>query len=174
MLLNHSCPAPIFPIDIDECSTENGGCQHECVNTFGSYSCQCRSGFMLHDNRRDCKEGTMIPNISRPAETPEDFLMLKFSRPLPVVVPQLAAIRFSLGCQAPSAVPTGLTSIRAKRPAPGHWAPHQDIASDLYVPIFLMCKNTHQIKKLVKSKFRLKMGLGWIEAGVKEENYVWV
>ncbi|XP_075901094.1 bone morphogenetic protein 1-like [Nelusetta ayraudi] len=45
-----------FFSDIDECSTENGGCQHECVNTFGSYSCQCRSGFMLHDNRRDCKE----------------------------------------------------------------------------------------------------------------------
>lgn len=43
--------------DIDECSKENGGCQHECVNTFGSYSCQCRSGFMLHDNKHDCKEG---------------------------------------------------------------------------------------------------------------------
>lgn len=45
--------------DVDECSKENGGCQHECVNTFGSYSCQCRSGFMLHDNKHDCKEGTM-------------------------------------------------------------------------------------------------------------------
>lgn len=46
--------------DIDECSTENGGCQHECVNTFGSYSCQCRSGFMLHDNKHDCKEGERV------------------------------------------------------------------------------------------------------------------
>ncbi|TNM91924.1 hypothetical protein fugu_018936 [Takifugu bimaculatus] len=45
-----------FFCDIDECSKENGGCQHECVNTFGSYSCQCRSGFMLHDNKHDCKE----------------------------------------------------------------------------------------------------------------------
>ncbi|KAK2888337.1 bone morphogenetic protein 1-like isoform X1 [Channa argus] len=45
-----------FFSDIDECSKENGGCQHECVNTFGSYSCQCRSGFMLHDNKHDCKE----------------------------------------------------------------------------------------------------------------------
>uniref|UniRef100_A0A8C6T2T2 Metalloendopeptidase n=1 Tax=Neogobius melanostomus TaxID=47308 RepID=A0A8C6T2T2_9GOBI len=42
--------------DVDECSKENGGCQHECVNTFGSYSCQCRSGFVLHDNKHDCKE----------------------------------------------------------------------------------------------------------------------
>lgn len=46
--------------DVDECSKENGGCQHECVNTFGSYSCQCRSGFMLHDNKHDCKEGTLM------------------------------------------------------------------------------------------------------------------
>uniref|UniRef100_A0A3B4A878 CUB domain-containing protein n=1 Tax=Periophthalmus magnuspinnatus TaxID=409849 RepID=A0A3B4A878_9GOBI len=47
------------------CSKENGGCQHECVNTFGSYSCQCRSGFMLHDNKHDCKEGKgcIIPLI---------------------------------------------------------------------------------------------------------------
>lgn len=43
--------------DKDECSKENGGCQHECVNTFGSYSCQCRSGFVLHENKHDCKEG---------------------------------------------------------------------------------------------------------------------
>uniref|UniRef100_A0A8D0CLR5 Metalloendopeptidase n=1 Tax=Scleropages formosus TaxID=113540 RepID=A0A8D0CLR5_SCLFO len=45
-----------FFSDKDECSKENGGCQHECVNTFGSYSCQCRSGFMLHENKHDCKE----------------------------------------------------------------------------------------------------------------------
>ncbi|XP_029370992.1 bone morphogenetic protein 1-like isoform X2 [Echeneis naucrates] len=45
-----------FFSDIDECSKDNGGCQHECVNTFGSYSCQCRSGFTLHDNKHDCKE----------------------------------------------------------------------------------------------------------------------
>ncbi|NP_001034901.1 bone morphogenetic protein 1b precursor [Danio rerio] len=45
-----------FFSDMDECSRENGGCQHECVNTFGSYSCQCRSGFVLHSNKHDCKE----------------------------------------------------------------------------------------------------------------------
>ncbi|XP_062913270.1 bone morphogenetic protein 1-like [Mobula hypostoma] len=45
-----------FFSDKDECSKDNGGCQHECVNTFGSYSCQCRSGFVLHENKHDCKE----------------------------------------------------------------------------------------------------------------------
>ncbi|NXU61493.1 TLL2 protein, partial [Horornis vulcanius] len=43
--------------DKDECSKDNGGCQHECINTFGSYMCQCRNGFMLHENGHDCKEG---------------------------------------------------------------------------------------------------------------------
>lgn len=45
------------PADKDECSKDNGGCQQDCVNTFGSYECQCRSGFVLHDNKHDCKEG---------------------------------------------------------------------------------------------------------------------
>lgn len=44
------------PADKDECSKDNGGCQQDCVNTFGSYECQCRSGFVLHDNKHDCKE----------------------------------------------------------------------------------------------------------------------
>ncbi|XP_052588775.1 bone morphogenetic protein 1 isoform X1 [Peromyscus californicus insignis] len=45
-----------FFSDKDECSKDNGGCQQDCVNTFGSYECQCRSGFILHDNKHDCKE----------------------------------------------------------------------------------------------------------------------
>lgn len=43
--------------DKDECSKDNGGCQHECINTIGSYVCQCRNGFILHENKHDCKEG---------------------------------------------------------------------------------------------------------------------
>ncbi|XP_018429646.1 PREDICTED: tolloid-like protein 2 [Nanorana parkeri] len=45
-----------FFSDKDECSKENGGCQHECINTFGSYMCQCKNGYTLHDNGHDCKE----------------------------------------------------------------------------------------------------------------------
>ncbi|XP_048472235.1 tolloid-like protein 2 [Rhincodon typus] len=45
-----------FFSDKDECSVDNGGCQHECLNTLGSYICQCRNGFMLHENGLDCKE----------------------------------------------------------------------------------------------------------------------
>lgn len=43
---------------MDECTTnDNGGCQHDCVNTFGSYICTCHNGYTLHENGRDCKEG---------------------------------------------------------------------------------------------------------------------
>ncbi|XP_033117677.1 tolloid-like protein 1 isoform X1 [Anneissia japonica] len=45
-----------FFADIDECEQNNGGCQHVCTNTLGSYTCSCRNGFTLHQNDRDCKE----------------------------------------------------------------------------------------------------------------------
>ncbi|XP_065407657.1 tolloid-like protein 2 isoform X3 [Chrysemys picta bellii] len=53
-----------FFSDKDECSKDNGGCQHECVNTFGSYVCQCRNGFMLHENGHDCKEAGCEHKVS--------------------------------------------------------------------------------------------------------------
>uniref|UniRef100_T1IXR4 Uncharacterized protein n=1 Tax=Strigamia maritima TaxID=126957 RepID=T1IXR4_STRMM len=34
--------------DVDECLTENGGCQHKCVNSQGTYGCQCKNGFELY------------------------------------------------------------------------------------------------------------------------------
>lgn len=33
--------------DVDECGTRNGGCDHECNNTMGSYRCSCHHGYML-------------------------------------------------------------------------------------------------------------------------------
>nr|XP_021507855.1 tolloid-like protein 1 [Meriones unguiculatus] len=51
----------------DECSKDNGGCQHECVNTMGSYMCQCRNGFVLHENKHDCKEAGCEQKIHSPS-----------------------------------------------------------------------------------------------------------
>uniref|UniRef100_A0A6I8P5P4 Metalloendopeptidase n=1 Tax=Ornithorhynchus anatinus TaxID=9258 RepID=A0A6I8P5P4_ORNAN len=53
-----------FFSDKDECSKDNGGCQHECVNTFGSYICQCRNGFTMHENGHDCKEAGCEHKVS--------------------------------------------------------------------------------------------------------------
>ena len=43
----------IHNTDIDECSDNNGGCQHNCTNTEGSYYCTCVNGYDLV-NSIDC------------------------------------------------------------------------------------------------------------------------
>uniref|UniRef100_A0A8B9VAV0 Multiple EGF like domains 6 n=1 Tax=Anas zonorhyncha TaxID=75864 RepID=A0A8B9VAV0_9AVES len=52
------CPAgfqgPRCQFDVDECQVHNGGCQHRCVNTLGSYYCECKPGFRLHTDGRTC------------------------------------------------------------------------------------------------------------------------
>lgn len=58
--------AAVFFTDIDECAINNGGCQHECRNTIGSYVCSCHNGYTLHDNEHDCKEGGCKYEITTP------------------------------------------------------------------------------------------------------------
>lgn len=41
-------------IDINECYYSNGGCQHGCVNTYGSYYCYCYSGYKLNSDSKTC------------------------------------------------------------------------------------------------------------------------
>ncbi|MBN3324354.1 TLL2 protein, partial [Atractosteus spatula] len=65
--------------DKDECSKDNGGCQQNCTNTFGSYQCQCRDGFVLHENGHDCKEAgceykiTSVEGVIRSPNWPEKY-----------------------------------------------------------------------------------------------------
>lgn len=40
--------------DIDECLAENDGCEHECQNSAGSFTCSCRPGYGLNTDRRSC------------------------------------------------------------------------------------------------------------------------
>ena len=40
--------------DINECEIHNGGCEHHCQNTDGSYYCNCNSGFVLSGNGHSC------------------------------------------------------------------------------------------------------------------------
>ena len=47
------------PIDINECSIGNGGCQQTCINTPGSYHCGCRSGYKLTSDNTTC-EGNIL------------------------------------------------------------------------------------------------------------------
>ena len=41
-------------LDINECETSNGGCEHQCKNTNGSYTCECNKGFSLNGNGKGC------------------------------------------------------------------------------------------------------------------------
>lgn len=58
--------AAVFFTDKDECAVSNGGCQHICKNTIGSYICSCHNGFTLHENKHDCKEGGCKHEIASP------------------------------------------------------------------------------------------------------------
>ena len=42
--------------DIDECADSNGGCQHNCTNTIGSYHCYCAVGHALNDDYHSCSK----------------------------------------------------------------------------------------------------------------------
>lgn len=41
-------------IDINECESNNGGCDHICTNTESSYTCSCNSGYQLESDEHKC------------------------------------------------------------------------------------------------------------------------
>ncbi len=43
-----------IPTDKDECEEMNGGCQQTCVDTLGSYHCECSEGFRIHADAHTC------------------------------------------------------------------------------------------------------------------------
>jgi len=43
-----------FP-DINECSSDNGGCEVYCVNTVGSYMCECEEGYFQEPGDEECQ-----------------------------------------------------------------------------------------------------------------------
>ena len=40
--------------DINECSTNNGGCDHTCKNTRGSFKCSCNTSYILIADEKSC------------------------------------------------------------------------------------------------------------------------
>ena len=41
-------------LDVNECETLNGGCQHQCVNKNGSYVCECNEKYVMDGNGKTC------------------------------------------------------------------------------------------------------------------------
>lgn len=55
-----------FMIEFDECMFEYHGCEHKCVNTWGSYECQCKIGYELHSDGKHCEGDTKISLLDFP------------------------------------------------------------------------------------------------------------
>ena len=53
----------LYHLDINECTTNNGGCAHYCTNTLGNYSCFCDSGYTLNIDGHNCTGMFMIESI---------------------------------------------------------------------------------------------------------------
>ena len=49
-----------FIIDLNECETDNGGCEQVCTNAVGSYNCSCLLGFDLDETGINCTSMLMV------------------------------------------------------------------------------------------------------------------
>ena len=52
--------------DTNECSIANGGCEDVCINTNGSYLCDCQDGFELSTDGHNCT-GMLITTVDMDA-----------------------------------------------------------------------------------------------------------
>ena len=48
VLIKDDCDSLIS--DINECTDDDSLCEHQCVNSIGSYECSCNNGFVLGEN----------------------------------------------------------------------------------------------------------------------------
>ena len=63
--------------DVDECDESlNGGCDHTCTNTNGSYYCTCDENYILDDDGRNCTKHTVC----------DDILCIAWDNPLKAVI----------------------------------------------------------------------------------------
>ena len=55
----------IYNKDVDDCQTNNGGCNQTCTNTAGSFECSCGTGYTLALDNLDCdgKNRILYENI---------------------------------------------------------------------------------------------------------------
>ncbi|KAM7538912.1 hypothetical protein Aperf_G00000048657 [Anoplocephala perfoliata] len=60
----------VFFTDLDECADQNGGCQHICRNTIGSYYCECQPGYKVY-GRFNCKEIGISAGCQQDISSPE-------------------------------------------------------------------------------------------------------
>ncbi|KAM8952711.1 epidermal growth factor-like protein 8 [Pelodytes ibericus] len=57
-------------VDIDECRRPSLVCPQRCVNTRGSFRCECHSGFTLQEDGKSCVKDKAVPSV--PVQQAED------------------------------------------------------------------------------------------------------
>ena len=58
-VISFTCSFPQLLTDVDECTANIHDCEQICVNTWGSFECQCDTGFKLDDNKKTCSSKFM-------------------------------------------------------------------------------------------------------------------
>ncbi|XP_053937726.1 matrilin-4 isoform X4 [Cuculus canorus] len=53
---------------IDACADGRHGCQHQCVSTRGSYSCRCRAGYYLNQDKKSCSTTDLCNGVDHGCE----------------------------------------------------------------------------------------------------------
>ena len=56
----HALRQPLKEPEKDECAVGKGGCQQVCVNTVGSFYCDCYLGYRLNSDRKTCTSKTVL------------------------------------------------------------------------------------------------------------------
>ena len=63
--------APVhYNADVDECYGRRTLCHQVCVNTNGSYRCDCEDGYKLDSNERDCYSKSLREEEREGGESP--------------------------------------------------------------------------------------------------------
>lgn len=70
-----------FMVEFDECKTTDHGCEHECVNTLGTYECACKIGYELHSDGKHCEGDPIEKETGKNFPLPS-FLLLLLLLPL--------------------------------------------------------------------------------------------
>ena len=52
-----------YIIDKNECKVENGGCSQNCINTRGSYKCECSDGYKLAEDGKKCLRKSDVTSL---------------------------------------------------------------------------------------------------------------
>ncbi|XP_021191238.3 collagen and calcium-binding EGF domain-containing protein 1 isoform X1 [Helicoverpa armigera] len=50
-----------YCVDVDECATNNGGCEHRCINDPGGYHCECSPPLVLASDGKKCERRVTVP-----------------------------------------------------------------------------------------------------------------